>query len=99
MNHSLHFSDPETGANTNRIECSWRHAKESFSTHGRKKEHIPGNLARYMFQKSVRAKKSDPTEEFFRLAASVYDPARKRDVEVATEEDDTEDIEIFDVEI
>uniref|UniRef100_A0A915LRS2 arginine kinase n=1 Tax=Meloidogyne javanica TaxID=6303 RepID=A0A915LRS2_MELJA len=35
-----------TGAHTNSIESSWRHAKESFSSHGRKKEHVPGNLAR-----------------------------------------------------
>ena len=38
VNHSLSFTDPEDPTiNTNRIECSWRHAKESFSSHGRKK--------------------------------------------------------------
>ena len=38
VNHSLSFTDPEDPTiNTNHIECSWRHVKESFSSHGRKK--------------------------------------------------------------
>ena len=37
-----------------------------------KKTHIAGNLARYMFDKSARSSKIDPTELFFKLAAFVY---------------------------
>ena len=47
----------------------------SFSSHGRKKTHIPGNLARYMFAKSARSNNNDPTELFFKLAAFVYSGA------------------------
>ena len=94
VNHSLNFGDPETGTQTNTIESTWRHAKESFSFHGRKKAHVPGNLARYMFQKACRCKKIDPTEEFFRMAGIVYDPTRE-DGEKNAEVDD-EDVDIFD---
>lgn len=45
INHSLHFVDPENRTiHTNHIESCWRHAKESFSSHGRVKAHVPGNL-------------------------------------------------------
>ena len=67
VNHSINFVDESTDAHTNAIESSWRHAKESFSSHGRKKEHVPGNLARHMFQKSCRANNTDPTEAFFKF--------------------------------
>ena len=36
------------------------------------KTHIAGNLARYMFAKSARSSKIDPTELFFKLAAFLY---------------------------
>lgn len=96
MNHSLHFVDPETGAHTNRIESSWRHAKESFSSHGRVKYHVPGNLARYMFVKAARFQKKDPTDEFIAMAASVYPGTEDRDQ--VEEEQDSEEVEMFDEE-
>uniref|UniRef100_A0A1I8BQX5 DDE_Tnp_IS1595 domain-containing protein n=1 Tax=Meloidogyne hapla TaxID=6305 RepID=A0A1I8BQX5_MELHA len=98
VNHSINFVDESTGAHTNAIESSWRHAKESFSSHGRKKEHVPGNLARYMFQKSCRAGNTDPTESFLRIAGRVYNPAMNKahDYRDADGELDSDDIEFFD---
>ena len=73
VNHSISFVNQENPEiHTNRIESTWRHAKESFSTHGRVKVHVPGNLARYMFLKAAKAKDTDPTEEFLRMAAYIY---------------------------
>ena len=57
------------------------------------RNHVPGNLARYMFLKSVRAKNADPTEEFYKLAGAVYSPLNVR---AEIEEDDTDDIDLFD---
>ena len=94
INHSLHFVDPSNPTiNTNRIESVWRHAKESFSTHGRVKVHVPGNLARYMFTKAVRAKNCNPTEEFLKMAAFLY----SNNVQTTDEEEeqDTEDGDLF----
>ena len=97
VNHSLNFVDESTGAHK-QIESSWRHAKESFSSHGRKKEHVPGNLARYMFQKSCRANKTDPTETFFKIAGRVYNPSinEAHDFRDVDGDLDRDDVEFFD---
>ena len=77
VNHTLHFKDPETGAHTNSIESSWRAAKAILTASSRRKAHIPGNLARYMFNKRCSDLKLDRTEEFFKLAGKLYDPRKK----------------------
>ena len=77
VNHSVNFKDPETGAHTNSIECTWRHAKESMPTQNRKKYHVPGNLARYIFMKSMRIRKMDFKIGFFNLAGQLYDPTKR----------------------
>lgn len=78
VNHSLHFKDPETGAHTNAIESSWRAAKASMSPSGRRKAHIPGNLARYMFFKKCKDEEINKTIDFFKLAGRLY-PGKKKE--------------------
>ena len=95
INHSLHFVDPANPSiNTNRIESIWRHAKESFSTHGRVKVHVPGNLARFMFMKAVRSKNCNPTEEFLKMAAFLYSKnAQMNEEDARINEEEEHDIE------
>ena len=102
VNHSLHFKDPETEAHTNSIESSWRAAKAVTTASGRKKAHIPGNLAKYMFYKRCKELGLDRTTEFYRLAGELYNPARneppEQEEEANTDEEnisDDEDI-VFD---
>ena len=98
VNHSIDFVDESTGAHTNAIESSWRHVKESFSSHGRRKEHVPGNLARYMFQKSCRANNTDPAKAFLKIAGRVYNPTTNtaHDYRDADGELDRDAVEFFD---
>ena len=73
---STYLKDPETGAHTNNIESSWRAAKAITTPSSRRKAHIPGNLARYMFNKRCLTQNLDRTAEFFRLAGKLYDPTK-----------------------
>jgi hypothetical protein len=93
VNHSLHFKDPETGAHSNSIESS-RAAKVITSSSSRRKAHIPGNLARYMFNKRCTSQKLDRTLEFFRLAGQLYDPIieQQSNSDEVPEEDLEEDL-------
>lgn len=91
VNHSLHFKDPETGQHTNAIESSWRAAKATFSSSGRRKSHIPGNLARYMFYKWCSERHLNRTIEFYRLAGQLYSPLTPQDVPLREECSDYEE--------
>ena len=97
VNHSLCFEDPDTGAHTNAIESSWRAAKASWSSSGRIKKHIPGNLARYMFMKRCKELQLDRTKEFLRLAGLMYNPCFPRgptddDVDFDSSDDSEDDV-------
>jgi len=83
LNHSVTFKDPDTGACTNSIEASWRHAKVVMPQYHRKKDFFPSHLAKYMFMKRCRTLDSDPTVEFLRMAGQVYDPSRNEEEEVS----------------
>jgi hypothetical protein len=72
VNHSMNFVDADSGACTNSIESSWRAAKASMSTSSRRKYHIAGNLARYMFLKKCAETNRDASQEFFRIAGECY---------------------------
>ena len=78
LNHSICFKDLKTGEHTNAIESSWRAAEATFSSSGRRKANIPGNLASYMFHKRCNKLNLDHTQEFFRLASKMYNPLTKR---------------------
>ncbi len=81
VNHSVTFKDPETGACTNSIESSWRHAKVVMPQYRRKKDFFPSHLAKYMFMKRCRALDLDHTVGFLRMAGQLYDPTHNEEAE------------------
>lgn len=60
VNHSVTFKDKVSGACTNAVEGSWRHAKVSHPSSGRRKQYFDGYLAKYMFLKWCKYFKKDP---------------------------------------
>jgi transposase-like protein len=55
VNHSLHFVDPNTGANTQRIERSWRSAKErNKRQNGTHRQMLDSYLCEYMWRNRVK---------------------------------------------
>jgi hypothetical protein len=65
VNHSITVKDAETGACTNTIESSWRHAKVVMPQYHRKKDFFPSHLAKYIFMKRCRTLDLDPPLTFF----------------------------------
>ena len=51
VNHSKHFTDPHTGACTNRIESDWRHAKVSMPRYGVKEGDHVSYLAEFLWRR------------------------------------------------
>jgi len=92
VNQSVNFKDPETGAHSNTIESTWRHAKVTLPNYRRKKEFYGGYLAKYMFIKKCRNHEQDPTVQFFNAAGSLYSVDDDvENVDVQAEEQQAED--------
>ena len=61
VNHSLHFTDPATGANTNKVEAMWSAAKKAFQRmNGVPSDHIQSHLDEWLFRRKVRNTQANP---------------------------------------
>ena len=55
VNHSLHFSDPVTGVNTNKVEAMWSAAKAAFKRmNGVRSDQVQSHLDEWLFRRKVR---------------------------------------------
>jgi len=61
VNHSVNFVDPQTGANTQRIERSWKAAKERNKRHNGKhrRSMLDSYMCEYMWRRRVAARNQD----------------------------------------
>ena len=61
VNHSLHFSDPVTGVNTNKVEAMWSAAKKAFQRmNGVPSDQIQSHLDEWLFRRKVRNAQANP---------------------------------------
>lgn len=70
VNHSIHFKDPETGAHTNLIECTWRHFDHSLPGYNRQGEFV-GYIAWFMFRRICDAQNVDPFCKFLEIIRDI----------------------------
>lgn len=93
VNHSLHFKDPETGANTNRIESTWRAAKAYYNSSGRRNSFYGGYLAKYCFFKECEMAGKDKFIELLKCIAFIYNQSEESVDNLLAEEEEDDDID------
>ncbi len=69
--HKYNFIDPETYANTQKIESSWRSLRNRLSFKGVDKDNLADHLGEYLWMCHVK-KNLDPFAELIRAIARVY---------------------------
>ena len=67
INHSCHFVDPDTWANTQKIESSWRAMKRRICRGGVPRESLGDHLCEYMWQRDVKRRGADAFAEMVQL--------------------------------
>ena len=67
VNHSCHFVDPDTWANTQKIESTWRGLKRRICRGGVPKEILGSHLCEYLWQRDVKRRSADPFAEMVEL--------------------------------
>jgi transposase-like protein len=69
VNHSIHFIDPDTGTQTNRLESTWRRIKVFLGQYNRGEDYRY-HLAHYMFAMRCKAMGIPPFVQFLDLIAN-----------------------------
>ncbi len=62
VNHKYNFVDPDTWANTQKIEYSWRYLRNMSSRGGITKDKLSEHLSKYMWRKDIRENNRDAFE-------------------------------------
>jgi len=73
VNHSCHFVNPDTWANTQTIESSWRAMKRCICRGGVPKEDLGNHLCEYLWQRDVKRRGVDFFVEMIKLLKSTTD--------------------------
>jgi transposase-like protein len=66
VNHKYHFVDPDTGANTQRIESQWRPIRRRLTRGGVKDDHLAMHLCEFLWFKEIERQKLDPFNELLK---------------------------------
>ncbi len=71
VNHSIQFTNPETGANTNHIENEWRHAKQAQPSYGTVHAHVQSYLAQHLWRRKFS--NQDHFKSFLNTVVQTFD--------------------------
>ncbi len=70
--HKYNYIDPNTYANTQKIESNWRPLRNRLSSRGVNKEHLADHLCEYLWMRHVKKHNLDPFAELIKAIARIY---------------------------
>lgn len=73
VNHSLHFVDPDTGVDTNKIESQWRPLRRRLARGGVQKDKLAAHLAEFLWRRDCSRRGVDPFGELTVDIRNVHD--------------------------
>ena len=72
VNHSYNFVNPETGANTQKIESSWRPLRKKLTRGGVQREFLADHLCEYLWRREQNEHKRDPFQAIITDITKTY---------------------------
>ncbi len=72
VNHSRHYVDPDTWANFEKIQASWRAMKKRIYRGGIPKERLGEYLCEYLWRRDVKHRGADLFAEMVKLPKAFY---------------------------
>ena len=76
VNHSVNFVDPNTGANTKKIERSWKAAKERNKRHNGTHRHmLDSYMCEFMWRKGIKVRQLNAFDTILQDIAVFWPPA------------------------
>jgi hypothetical protein len=72
VNHSYNFNDPDTWANTQKIESIWRQLRTRLARGGVRSEYLGDHLCEFLWHREIRKRGLDPFSDFLKEICKVY---------------------------
>ena len=72
VNHSQNFVDPDTSANTQLIESTWRSIKKQICRGGVNKDALGDHLCEYLWLRRCSRQNLDPFNEFIQAIVRLH---------------------------
>ena len=72
VNHELHFDDPETKVNTNKIESQCRSVKKRLARGGISKEKLADHLCEFLWRRDAKRQEKDPFMHLITIIAKQF---------------------------
>nr|CAD2183380.1 unnamed protein product [Meloidogyne enterolobii] len=72
VNHQLHFVNPETQANTNKIESQWRPIRKRLARGGVHKEKLADHLCEFLWRRDAKRHEKDTFNHLITIIAKQF---------------------------
>ena len=72
VNHQLHFVDPESKVNTNKIESQWRPIRKRLARGGVSKDKLADHLCEFLWRHDSERQEKDPFNHLISIIAKQF---------------------------